>query len=72
MITEPSMYAPLSSMSLAAIPQLIQGAGSLKKLPEWLKNRGLSSVILCTGGKSFDDSMYRDELFTILRLQGIS
>ncbi len=71
MFSENSLYAPLSEMAIASIPQLFQGPGSLNKLPEWLKNRGFSSVIICTGGKSFDSSACRDELFEILRINGI-
>ncbi len=71
MLFETSHYTPLSEMAIASIPQLLQGPGSLNKLPAWLRNRGFSSVIIITGGKSFDSSAYRDELFKNLRIQGI-
>nr|MBC8554613.1 iron-containing alcohol dehydrogenase [Candidatus Brocadiales bacterium] len=71
MSSDSKPFLPVSSMSIAAIPQLIQGPGSLRKLPDWLKTRGYESIILCTGGKSFDDSLFKEELFELLRRQGI-
>ncbi|NQT58980.1 MAG: iron-containing alcohol dehydrogenase [Bacteroidetes bacterium] len=71
MILPTTIYSPLAGMSLAAIPQLIQGSGSLKKLTEWLSGRRFTSLILCTGGKSFDNSLFKEELFKLFSVQGI-
>jgi len=72
MLTELTTYLPLSGMSIAAIPQLIQGPGSLKKLPAWLISRSFRSIILCTGGKSFDNALFKEELFDLLNAEGLS
>ena len=72
MISHTTTFSPFKAMSIAAIPQLIQGPGSLKRVTEWLIGRRFISVILCTGGKSFDNSLFRDELFDLLSTQGIT
>jgi alcohol dehydrogenase class IV len=66
MISPSTIFSPLSGMAIAAIPQLIQGPGSLKKLAEWLNSHSYISIILCTGGKSFDESLFKESLFDLL------
>jgi alcohol dehydrogenase class IV len=64
-------FSPVSRMSIAAVPQLIQGAGSLLKLPEWLVSQGFASIILCTGGKSFDESHVKKDLSDLFKAHKI-
>jgi len=71
MITDVTTYLPVSGMTIAAIPQLIQGPGSLKKLPKWLISRNYRSIVLCTGGKSFDNALFKEELFALLNAEEI-
>ncbi len=62
----------LTPFTIAGVPQVYQGAGSLQKLPGWLKDRGYYAVGICTGGSSFSASPSWEWLRTDLEKQGIS
>ncbi len=62
---------PMNSFSLAALPQLEVGSGSLKSLIDWLKVKEHTSILLCIGGSSFKRSGHLDEFLSQCEENGI-
>jgi alcohol dehydrogenase class IV len=63
--------AALAPFSMAAIPQLIQGAGTLKRLPDWLVGGGERDIAVCTGSSSFSRNPRSREFFQKLERLGV-
>ncbi len=61
----------MNSFSLAALPQLEVGAGSLKTLIGWLKAQDHTSILLCIGGSSFKRSGHLSSIEEQCRAHGI-
>ena len=59
------------SFSLASLPQLETGAGSLSMVPGWLSSQGHKKVILCIGGSSLQRSGVLKQFLTACEAAGI-
>jgi alcohol dehydrogenase class IV len=69
---ETSYSTNLMPFTIAAVPQVYQGAGSIKKLSGWLKDRGYAIVGICTGGNSLTASPAWQQLCADLEMHNIA
>ncbi|MCF6336110.1 MAG: iron-containing alcohol dehydrogenase, partial [Spirochaetales bacterium] len=61
----------MDKFTISPIPELIFGAGTIKKIPELITDRGYSTIVLITGGSSFLNSVYWHELAESLNKRSI-
>lgn len=52
----------MDTFTIAPIPEIFFGAGFIKRLPDIIAGRGFRSIAVITGGNSFTDSIFWQEL----------
>ena len=62
----------MKTFTISRIPELIFGAGSIKGLPNIITARGFKNIAIITGGSSFINSVFWQDLTDSLAVAGIN